>query len=158
VKVLRWEEFSKLPPGTIFQVGERSRLEELQVLVVVLVYDLDGEEPAPHDFYCAELLPGITSHYTLGKEGAERMGLSREGESVMHPNGYGRDGMYIHDERLFFVWEKEDRERLANWLLEPVTAIDGACATVPRASVVWPSLTRATGLGSRLPCSPRRLP
>ncbi len=147
MKVLRWEKFSKLPPGTIFQVGEPSRLEELQVLIEVLVYKVydDDKEALPHDFYCADLLPSITSHYTLGKDLAERLGLEREGESVMHPHGYGRDGIYIHDERLFFVWEREDRERLANWLLDPMTAIDGACAYVPRAPVVWPNLTRATG-------------
>lgn len=136
MKVLRWEEFSELPPGTVFQVFEAGSLDPLLMLVsFCLSWERPGAPPQPIDFIAIPLLPRVIDNYELDLDTRTKHGLGLDGASVCHPDIGNRDGVFIHDERRFVVWEKEDRERLSNWLLTPGRPPVDLLDWVPRVAV-----------------------
>ena len=46
-----------------------------------------------------------------------------DGCYIVTPSDYGRWALYEYD-RLYLIWEEEDRKRLAGWLLDPEKAAD----------------------------------
>jgi hypothetical protein len=110
MKLMKWDEFKNLPPGTIYQDWEPHRLSELKLL---------GTLCGP-DFVCADLMPACITGDNL----AAGHDMERAGFLIAHPSGFGRDGLFDHDSRHWLVWSQADRARLADWLINPVAAVD----------------------------------
>lgn len=118
MRLVNWDEFSCLPTGTMYQEYTPHQLGSLHIL---------GEacKDAP-DFVCAELTPTCA------------LGTHLE---IHTPSGFGRDGMHDVKNRAWLVWDKEDRERLATWLINPQVAYNAAnndevIYTVPQEFVI----------------------
>jgi hypothetical protein len=118
MRVVSWAEFKTLPVGTIFQeLGGGNIHDGLQILGGFL-----PEHGEPNDFVVAELMPQLRSSDTFGafwKPGPDHVAGDFY---VTTPDGYGRDGLYQHEQRRWLIWDVEDRARLAGWLLDPASA------------------------------------
>ncbi|SOR30672.1 protein of unknown function [Methylorubrum extorquens] len=120
MRVVGWTEFVKMPRGTVFQTKEPERIEwsDLRVLDEAWAFEEGG------DFRDASLLPeisGIQWDHTVPKAEFTDDELRRDDFTVF-PGSISRDGLFEYD-RLWLIWEREDLERLAGWLLNPVSAL-----------------------------------
>ncbi|MBB4064035.1 hypothetical protein [Gellertiella hungarica] len=111
MKLVTWHEFISMPAGTVYSRASID-IEDLRI---------KGDTLDTQDFHETSLLPGIYDAYAVMDV---PVGGSDDPDLVMtHPSGWGRDGMWEKNAR-FFIWEKEDRERLARWLLDPEAFAD----------------------------------
>ncbi|QIJ44249.1 hypothetical protein G7039_29200 (plasmid) [Rhizobium leguminosarum] len=75
----------------------------------------DGD---PFDFLCTNLAQCVINAISIFHSSYPDIDKG-SGELVMvHPSGWGADGMYDNRKK-YWVWEREDRERLARWLQNP---------------------------------------
>lgn len=127
MRVVGWDEFRKMPDGTIFQ----EVLENSHILGDLMIFGGASEEI--EDFVAADLLPEMNWPSVMGEEGMQHLGI-REGEPVeviFSPSGFGRDAMYDCAKRRWLIWEQADRERLAGWLLDPAKAVEDQNSDTP---------------------------
>lgn len=102
MKIVNFETFRKLPPGTIYCKYEPQVFRELEVKDETLDYG---------DFLCACLTGWVDSN---GSDDTTEILYEAEktGESFdLEVDCYGRDGMFEEDQ-LFAVYEKKDVEQL----------------------------------------------
>jgi hypothetical protein len=144
VRIVGWPEFSTMPQGTVFQMTDDNSPDwgELRVLDEVWTWpDQDGRG----DFRDASLLPtiGLGSSIT----GANKAALSRgdcDGDTfTIHPGFLSRDGLFEF-ERQWLIWEREDLERLASWLLDPMKALHAIGYRIGETALPMPENTRTT--------------
>lgn len=106
---VEWDEFSKLPPGTIFQSVRPCDLGDLLIL----------GEARDLNLISARLLPvsGYADVLSLTAADEKRFGI-RDVDAVAYtPSGFSRDyGPGAGPQWL--IWEQADCERLAGWLLD----------------------------------------
>lgn len=121
MRIVGWVEFSKMPRGTVFQMTDDRRPDwgDLRVLDEIWTWE-DGRG----DFVDASLLPTIALGLNITE--ANQAALSKgdcEGDLfTIHPDLLSRDGVFEFD-RQWLIWEREDLERLAGWLLDPMKAL-----------------------------------
>jgi len=106
MKIVGFEEFCKLPNGTVFMEFQNAgRIQDGYSFQLMVRGDVSYDEGKPIDFLEAPLLPQI------------------EDGNVVTPWGFCRWALYEYDNK-FLVLEKEDCDRLGGWLLDPVKALD----------------------------------
>lgn len=81
---------------------------------------IDGEA---FDYHDANLLPSVLDSSAIFHEDFLDQGPDGGSRALLHPSGWGADGMYDKT-RVYWVWDREDRERLARWLLNPEATAD----------------------------------
>lgn len=115
MRIVGWNEFSKLPDGTVYQLICGSSYPQLgPVSVRHAVWEYGGK---PSDFVYCEMTPTVLFAYSLGDDAPE--GIDDGEEVICHPNGNARDGGGGYSKHRWLVWEDADREKLAAWLLDP---------------------------------------
>lgn len=112
MKLVTWHEFIQMPEGTVFSEMRPNSLVSHNLRMKGETWFSKGSGNY-HDYLETDLMPNIRDVSYAGYDetvGSEIM--------VMHPSHWGRDGMFDQD-RKYWIWEREDRERLARWLLNP---------------------------------------
>lgn len=142
MRIVGWPEFSTLPPGTVFQVTDDNSPDwgELRVLDEVWTWpDQDGRG----DFRDASLLPtiGLGISITEANKAAFPQGDCDGDTFTIHPFLLGRDGLFEFD-RLWLIWEREDLERLAGWLLDPMKALHAIGYRIGEIALPMPQTSR----------------
>ena len=107
MKLLGLQDFLKEPSGTVYQEYEPHHLGDLSIKADSLT----------GDFLEATLTPSCT----MPSSGEGRK--TPESIAIDQPSGFGRWGLFDENAR-FLVYEKEDRERLSRWLLNPEVAVE----------------------------------
>ncbi|KQZ50338.1 hypothetical protein ASD54_08770 [Rhizobium sp. Root149] len=114
MRLVHWKEFIALPDGTIFSEARSYNggdIEDVKMKGETLFYGR-----SPNDYCETSLLPNVRDASSIHHDSYPDPG---GGDIVLiHPSGWGRNGMYEKD-RMYWVWDQEDRERLAKWLLNP---------------------------------------
>jgi len=132
MKIVDWEEFSRLPSGTVYQAIRETGAHVLGPLTVRYgVLDWKGK---PSDFVYCEMTPAVFFAFSLGDDAPA--GVDDGEEVICHPAGTARDGGGGYDGRRWLIWEDRDRAKLAAWLLDPDRDMTGqdAYLHLPRAS------------------------
>lgn len=62
----------------------------------------------------------------------------RNADSILHPDWLCRDGAFEFD-RFWLVWDREDLERLAGWLLDPMKALHASGHRVGEIAIPMPA-------------------
>ena len=116
MKLVDFTELMEMPVGTIFQEFGKFGLGVPHVF---------GGTQGDSDYIEAVLLPYDNSVDTLGNNAElfKKYGLEGREYGIWYPSGFGRDGSYDKN-RHYLIWEKEDRKKLAEWLLNPTKAVD----------------------------------
>jgi len=113
MKHVTFAELLTYPSGTIFQEFGKQGLGEPQVF---------GGPFSANDFTCAPLFPSETGPEVFGGYRIQYLkmhGCEDAEWLVYYPSGFGRDGLYNDANRYFVIWEKADRRKFAEWLLDP---------------------------------------
>ncbi|CDN46846.1 hypothetical protein [Neorhizobium galegae] len=109
MKLVTWHEFIEMPEGTVFSDVPRNPFDAIGIRI-------KGETRRNNwvdDFHESDLMPKIMDVSVSDFE-------ETKGSQIMliHPAGWGRDGLFDKG-RKYWIWEREDCERLARWLLDP---------------------------------------
>ncbi len=121
MRVVSFDELCALEPGTIFQAYKPHFIDQLMIFGGALPHG----DPHPIDFIQAALTPDaiLGSYWSIHRlKLADGSLTSDDGIYLCTPSDFGRWGLYDYDVK-YVVWEKEDRERLARWLLDPAEAL-----------------------------------
>ncbi|KQU31071.1 hypothetical protein ASG63_16360 [Methylobacterium sp. Leaf94] len=142
MKIVGWAEFSAMPPGTVFQMTNDRRPDwsDLRILHEVWKYE-DGRG----DFVEASLMPTIIhdAHMmTDANQATFTPEQTRSGMFTMHPDLLCRDGM-IEFDRQWLIWEREDLERLAGWLIDPMKGLQAIGYRIGEIALPMPETSRA---------------
>lgn len=123
MKLVTFKELCEMEEGAIFQSYSTHQLGEIMIFGGSLPENrMVGEMPV--DFVQAPLLPCAQRGGVFGdhpKTLPDGSVTKADEFYLVTPSGYARWGLYDYSIR-YLVWEREDRERLAQWLLFPLLA------------------------------------
>ncbi|MGO7445140.1 hypothetical protein ACC668_10580 [Rhizobium ruizarguesonis] len=121
MRIVDWPEFISLPRGTIYSSIECGDPSGLRMKGDTWNWS-DGGEAS--DYVDTDLLPTAHDGDFVFHEDFPDTQRGQGPVLITHPSGWSRDGMYDRSRR-YLVWDQEDRERLARWLLNPSATADG---------------------------------
>lgn len=119
MRLVDWNEFVTLPAGTIYSLPEDWDGDSLRMKGDTI--SIDGEA---FDYHDTNLLPSVLDSSSIFHDDFPDQDPDGGRRVLLHPSGWMRDGMYDKT-HVYWVWEQEDRERLARWLLNPEATADG---------------------------------
>ena len=98
------------------------------------------EQDGRGDFRDASRLPTIRPVNLVSAENLDRFMEEqlRNADSILHPDWLCRDGAFEFD-RFWLVWDREDLERLAGWLLDPMKALHASGHRVGEIAIPMPA-------------------
>lgn len=114
MKIISFSELMDLPQGIIFQRYEPHYLSDPYIF---------GGPIGSNDYAEAQFLPVTGDGRYWNDPSIRKKWDITEDDFVIHqPANFGRNGGYQR-KACFLIWEEEDRQRMAAWLLNPEVAL-----------------------------------